>query len=195
MMAVKRLPHKKTMQALSLKQLRFVSEYLACMNPCEAAVKAGYSKPMGNKLLENKTIARMVEFEDRKTCEKLELSREEILLQLYYCVTRSARDFCDADGKIITDVNLLTDRACNVIDGIEQTVVSYWDADAEREVTEVKTKLKLVPKATAIDMAMKHKGLFAPQQVDVLTSRPTLDWSNLYGKPEGVESPDEVGDV
>ena len=191
MAMAKRLPHNKTMRKLTLKELRFVSEYLACMNPVTAAKKAGYSAPMGKKLLENPIIAKMIAYEDQKTCEKLELSREEILLQLYYCVTRSVSDFCDAEGKIITDVRHLSERARNTIDGIEQDV--YWDSEGNQHL---KTKIKLVPKATALDMAMKHKGLFAPQQIDLAASnRPVLDWSKLYGKPDGVEQPDEVGDV
>lgn len=184
-------PAQKTMRKLSLKELRFVSEYLACMDPCVAAVKAGYSKPMGKKLLANPIIAKMIAYEDQKTCEKLELSREEILLQLYYCVTRNAADFCDEDGKIITDVRFLSERARNTIDSIEQDV--YYDMEGNQCL---KTRLKLVPKATALDMAMKHKGLFAPQQVDLaLSNRPVLDWSKLYGKPEGVEDADDVGEV
>ena len=190
MTTVKRLPHKKTMRKLSLRKLRFVSEYLVSLNEVQAGKAVGVSAPTARKWLTDPVISRMITFEDRKTCEKLELSREEILLQLYYCVTRSAADFCDEDGKIITNVNQLSERARNTIDAIEQDV--YYDQEGNQCL---KTRLRLVPKATAIDMAMKHKGLFAPQQIDVATSRPVLDWSNLYGKPEGVESPDEVGDV
>lgn len=171
---------------LTDKQRRFASEYLIDYNSKQAAIRAGYSEKIaaatGCQLLKHPLVSKIIGHQETKLIKRLELSAEEILEQLYYMCTRSAADFCDENGKIITDVHKLSKRAQNTIDGIEQDI--WYDGEGNQHV---KTKLKLVPKTGAIDMAMKHKGLFAPTKVD---NKVSLDWDSLHGKPP--EEPDPV---
>ncbi|MFZ9343493.1 MAG: terminase small subunit [Candidatus Nanopelagicaceae bacterium] len=173
---------------LTDKERAFIAEYQVDYNATRAAKAAGYSEKTaqvtGAKLLSKPHIARAIGASQQAKIEKLELSAEEVLKQLYYCVTRSAKDFCDEEGKIITDVSKLNARACATIDGIEQDV--YFDNEGNQHV---KTKLKLVPKASAMDMAMKHKGLFAPTKIE---SKSVLNWDAIV---EGVSQLPSMDDV
>ncbi len=172
--------NKNRESKLTDKERRFIAEYQVDYNGTRACIAAGYSAKtagvMASKLLAKDHIARAIGNSQRLMVKKLELTAEEVLLQLYYCVTRSAKDFCDSEGKIITDVHLLSERACATIDSIKQD--SYYDNDG---IFHTKTELRLVPKAHAIDMAMKHKGLFAPTKVNSTVS---LDWDSLVGEPD-----------
>ncbi|MCK9569356.1 terminase small subunit [Candidatus Pacearchaeota archaeon] len=172
---------------LTDKAMMFVAEYLVDFDATRAAIAAGYSKKTasvkGCQLLKKPDIIRVVKQFQKEDLAKCQLTREEILLQLYYCATRSASDFCDENGRIITDVHRLDKRAQNTIDGIEQTV-SY-----DQEGNEVvRTKLRLVPKAEAINMALKHMGLYAPDKHDV-TIAPGLDFNKLAKEDR---PPDEI---
>lgn len=170
-------------------ETRFIAEYLIDYNASRAAKAAGYSSTSaGTKLLAKPLVKQIIAAKERQTVKKLELTREEVLKQLYFAATRSAADFCDSSGKIITNIHLLDERAQNTIDGIEQTVF----IDAEGNET-IKTKLKLVPKATAIDLAMKHKGLFASTKFEGEV-RHTLNWGDMT-KPLARDSADEIEEM
>lgn len=172
-------------EKLTDKERRFVMEYVISYDGAKAARAAGYSAPgvSAAQLLKRRKVMRAIGKREYEMSQKLELKLEDILTQLYYCVTRTADDFCDENGKLVTDVNLLNERAKATIDGIEQTC----HIDAEGNQT-IKTKLKLVPKAVSIDMAMKHKGAYAPVTVEDVT-KPKLDWDSITGRDE---APDPI---
>ncbi len=174
---------------LTDRETRFVLEYLVDYNASRAVRAAGYSSRsdkavsvMGCKLLKKKHIKAMVGKLRRETVLKLELTREEILLQLFYLATRSGADFVDKNGRLVQNLNDLPERAQQAIDGIEQEIKTFTYEDGTT-MQEVKTKFKLVGKATAIDMAMKHKGLFAPDKKEVAIA--VLDWNKLLEEPNG----------
>ncbi len=170
-------------------ETRFIAEYLVDYNASRAAKAAGYSSTSaGTKLLAKPLIKQIIAAKERQIVKKLELTSEEVLKQLYFAATRSAADFCDSTGKIITNIHLLDERAQNTIDGIEQTVF----IDAEGNET-IKTKLKLVPKATAIDLAMKHKGLFASTKFEGEVKH-TLNWGDM-AKPLEKDTADEIEEL
>ncbi len=189
-MASTKLKKRAVRSKLNDKEMRFVMEYLVDYNGVRAVKAAGYSwknnsqaSVMACRLLKKKHIADMVGKLRRETVEKLELDREEVLKQLFYLATRSGADFVDDDGHIITDLRKLPERACQAVDGIEQdiTTTTYDDGST---IERVKTKLKLVGKGGAIDMAMKRFGLYAPQEVEgQLTVK--LPWDQLVQGPNG----------
>ena len=186
---VKKVKHKVVTgeRELTDQRMLFVAEYLVDFDATRAAIAAGYSKHTasvkGSQLLSDSKIARVVRQLQKEDLERCQLTREEVLLQLYYCATRSAADFCDENGRIITDVQRLTKRAQNTIDGIEQTI--SHDMNGEEIV---RTKLRLVPKAEAINMALKHMGMYAPDKHDV-TVHPGLDFDKLAKEDR---PPDEI---
>lgn len=188
---VERRKSKKTGLDLPVahKELLFINEYLIDYNASRAAKAAGYSSSSaGTKLLSKPLVKSIIAAKERSIQKKHELTRDQILEQLFFAATRSAADFCDAEGKIITNIHLLSERAQNTIDGIEQTV-SYDKGGNEI----VRTKLKLVPKATAIDLAMKHKGLFAAAKFEGEVKH-TLNWENMTKAPD-TDSTDEIESI
>lgn len=148
------------------KQRRFVAEYLVDHNGSRAVVAAGYSKNQPStqaaKLLKNPRIARIIGKIEKEDIEDLKLDRLEVLKQLYFALTRTLDDFCDESGRLVTDITKLSERAKNTVDGIEQEI--YTDHEGNQTI---KNKLRLIPKAKIIEMAMKHKGLFEPGKVDM----------------------------
>ena len=177
---------------LTDKQKMFCQYYLVNYNGTEAAKKASYKSPgaAAANLLTIPKVQRYLRHYQKQLHDKLKLSQEAILLELYYLCTRTTDDFVDDDGKIITDLSKLTERAKHSIDGLEQEC--WTDNDGNQHI---KNKLRLVPKATALDLAMKNKGMFAPVKSEATVT--TIDFSKLYGKPPGaldndvIEDPDE----
>lgn len=193
---IDRSPNKSDQDKLTDKQWSFIDHYMVSKNATQAAKAAGY-KPanaaqQGAKLLKNRIIKRIIGVREKKQVERLELTSDEVLLQLFYCITRTARDFVDDSGKIITNVNQLNDRACAAIDGIDQEVQYAYSPEGEVVGERIKTKLKLVPKAASIDMGMKHKGLFEFGQGGGGQTQ-ALPWDDLYG--DGSNDTDEVEEM
>jgi len=189
-----RSPKERDVAKLTDKQREFINQYLVIRDATKAAKAAGY-KPgnatqQGAKLMTNPIIKRIIGVRERHHGENLDLKQSDVLLQLFYCITRNARDFTDDSGRIITDVTQLNDRACASIDGIEQEIKIVYGPDGEIAGEQIKTKLKLVPKAAAIDMGMKHKGLFDPDNNENVM---TLPWEQLYG--DGSNDPDEIEEL
>jgi phage terminase small subunit len=71
---------------LTAKQEKFIKEYLVDLNATKAAERAGYSKKtagvIGDENLKKPYIAEAIRAERDKTSQKLEITRESILLDL-----------------------------------------------------------------------------------------------------------------
>lgn len=181
--------------AMSEKQKRFVAEYMIDGNGKQAAIRAGYSPSRAAntacELLQDRRIKAQITKASKRVAEEWSDKLYAVVEQVYYCVTREGSDFIDSKtGKVITDLRLLPRRAAAAIDGIEQEVTSWVDADGVPH-EKIKTKLKLVPKAGAIDLAMRHKGMFAPTKTEE-TRRLVLDVDQLYQKPTDIDEVDQT---
>lgn len=160
---------------LTLLERRFVLEFQIDFKPKEALLRCGYTggnaEVRASKLLARKRVADAIIREQRRTFDHLRLTKEEILLQLFYCATRTSDDFVDEAGKL-RPLHEMTDRAKHCINGIEQEVVVLHDDEGKEIGEKIKTKVRLVPKEAALDMVMRHKGLFEAdnaQRVDPIT--------------------------
>ena len=115
----------------------------------------------------------------RRDIEEFEIQRHEILWNLWACAVRNGKQFVDERGKLLItsqNINDLPDEVTAAIDSIKQRRKVFHLEDGS-EVEEIQTEVKLVPKAAALEMAMKHKGLFAAEKTDVKVS---LDFDQLY---------------
>ncbi len=177
---------------------RFALEYPLDHNYTQAAIRAGYAKNSaavtGARLLKNPIIKAYIGQLERQDVEQLGLDRLEVLKQLYYALTRQARDFVD-EGGIIKPPHELPDQCQSIIDGIKQKTL-HTRNNGEVEVELVETEYKLTPHATAREQAMKHEGLFAAElhehaHVAVL---PPWDeaWSGNGEPPDRIEQ--QLGD-
>lgn len=173
---------------MSEKQQRFISEYLSSLNATDAARKAGYKHPTvaGAKLLKQKPVANAIAHVTKNTARKLDLKAEDVLVQLHHILTRTADDFVGEDGKL-RPVPEMSERAKACIDGFEQDVTVYRNADGEIESEVIKTKIKLSSKVAAIDMAMKHKGLFPKEIQNTLHQHLHVNYDQLSGAPPQLE--------
>lgn len=68
---------------LTPKQQKFCDEYLIDLNGTQAAIRSGYSEKTANeqasRLLVNVNIKEYLKLKQKKTTEKLEISKEEIV--------------------------------------------------------------------------------------------------------------------
>lgn len=170
---------------LTDKQRRFACEYPVDYNGRQAAIRSGVpaksAAAYAAKLLKNDLVIRAIAQRERETMANLALKKEEILEQLYYCVMRNGKEYVDERG-VVLPINKLSNRAAAAIDGIEQEVETWTDQEGN-EHQKVKTKYRLVGKATAMDMAMKHKGQYAAEKLDV-TNNINLNWGDLFQQSE-----------
>lgn len=160
----------------SEKMRKFCLEYPIDYNGKKAAIRAGYAKSsaavMAVKLLKNTIVKKILGKQESANRKRLEVDANEILEQLVYCATRSGVDYVDDNGRVVSNLNDLPERAQQAIDGIEQT--DFYDENGDIKST--KMKLKLVPKLGSLDLAMKHKGLFATEKKE---TKLVMDWDSL----------------
>lgn len=181
--------NSEKLDGLTDKQCRFVSEYLLTLNATDAARKAGYKQPnvASAKLMANSRIAKCIGNAQRQSLEKLELTREAMLRELAFCALRDPADLCDEHGAIITDdIRKLPERVRRCIDGIKQRITTDKDGN-----TTVVTELKLSPKIAAVELAMRHFAMFAPQQHELKLG---IDWERLYEDGSAKPAPDPIAE-
>jgi phage terminase small subunit len=167
------------------KEQLFCHEYPKDWNGQRAVIAAGYSKKsagaMAVKLLNKPHIKAYLGNLKRRVFEKVDLSVEEVLRHLCYLATRTATDFVDENGYLLP-ISEMNERAQACIDGFEQEVIEQEDDDGNVVSRLVKTKIKLSPKAAGVDMALKHKGLYAAVE-EKLTHVLGIDWKQMANPP------------
>jgi hypothetical protein len=107
------------------KQKRFVDEYLLDPNATQAAIRAGYSpktaRAIGSRLLTDVDIAATIEKAQAKRSERVEITADQILKDLYlnsqlardegkYADSNKALELCDKHlGTLIDRLHVTTD--------------------------------------------------------------------------------------
>ena len=126
-----------------------------------------------NKLMKDKRIQAILGKVLRERLERLEMSGDTLLRELAYCALRDPIDLCDENGHLdIDDMRNIPERMRRCIEQIK--VREFTDEDGNTERT---TELKLTGKLAAIEIAMKHHGMFAPQQHQVTMT--SINWDDL----------------
>jgi len=158
---------------LTVAQQRFILEFLANgMTNAADAVRLAYPKiknpaQYSTKLLNHPKVKAILGKTMREDAERLELDRLEVLRQLWYALTRKARDFVGEDGIPLTP-DRLPEECQSIVDGYRVKVLKKWREDeGETHCELVSVEYKLTPHAVAREQAMKHKGLFEPEKHDV----------------------------
>lgn len=172
---------------LSSRERDFISHYLRTNNIVESARLSGYKCPetSGYRLMKKGSIVAELNRTLVRLEKKMELTIDDINRELHAAVTRTVDDMLDERGRVPTDLRTLSDKGKRVVDGIEQTV--FTDSEGNEVV---KTKLKLMSKSTALELAMKAKGMFAPKRLEGEIIH-TLNWDNLKSPPVK-DSADEI---
>ena len=188
---------------LTAGEQKFILEFLAAgmINSAEAVRRAYPScknpAQYATKLLKRCRVQAILGKVMRQDVEKLELDRHETLRQLYWMMSRNGADLFDSQGILIsnhrvidgvvqgTTIHDLPECIKQSINGVKQRVKRFQTEDG-REIEVVETELKLVPKEKAVEMAMKHKGLFAPETL-LVKGQVSIDWSSLFRKPDVID--------
>lgn len=178
---------------LTDKQRKFVAEYCVDYNAKNAAIRAGYPAKTAHvaaaKLMKTDLIMRAIGKHERDALEDLGIQKKEILAHLHHCATRNGLEFVDEHGRLLP-INKLSIRAAACIDGIKQRERTFVDQNGD-EQTVIETEYKLVGKASAIDMALKHLGAYAAQDVN-LNQNINLNWNDLFSAPDESKTIDKV---
>jgi len=145
----------------SEKQRRFLLEWLIDKNGTAAAIRAGYSEKGASvaaaKLMKNPVLRAYIEQIERADVKRLSLSRDAVLQQLMYALTRRIADFADKFGNPLPPEDL-PEHCQSIVDGYEVKILQT-KTEGETTTQLISVKYKLTPHATAREQAMKHKGL------------------------------------
>ena len=161
---------------LSAKMRKFVEEYVVDYNAARAAAEAGYKSPKvaGQKLLKHRDVVRALSVRQTYDAKKNELKKQRIIEELALCVLRDPVDLVDEKGLFHSDLRKIPENIRRCIDKFE---VEQHVNPRTGKVTQT-IKVSLTSKLAAIDMAMRHKGLFAPEESNVNLKVP-IDWDSL----------------
>ena len=128
-----------------------------------------------SKLLSNPTVMAAILKVNEKDNKKFDLTRERVLMELSKGVFRDPIGLGDSNGFFVTSLKEVPPELRTIIDSFKVTQQLGEDGKPVSQKIEV----KLIPKANAIDMAMKHLGAYAVDAKAVVLS---MDWDSLYGR-------------
>lgn len=179
---------------LTAKELLFIAEMngSANMSPTRAAKAAGYKSPSsaGQRLMDRPRVQAALGTQLQKRLDRLEMDGDRLLEELAYMALRDPIDLCDENtGEIIVDdLRKIPERMRRCIEGIE-TIDTY---DGDGNLTR-KTKIKLCSKTSAVEMAMKHFGMFEKDNSQQKDAPIFVNWDRLIDGPG--EKPGNVIEV
>jgi phage terminase small subunit len=146
-----------TAAPLTDKQQRFVEEYLIDLNATQAAIRAGYSaktaEQQGSRLLRNVQVQQAVREGQEKRSGRVQLSQDEVLLELRRLYRADLRKVFNADGSL-KRLEELDDETAAAIASIDFVTVSKGEGAVEHV-----TKIRRADKLGALTLAMRHLGL------------------------------------
>lgn len=142
---------------------KFIEAYFETnLNGTQAAIKSGYSEKtagaIASGLLKVPYIARRVEARARELAKKFELRSEDTLRRLKGLRDVSVKEMFNPDGSAKAPHDL-DDEVARCIDGIKMTETSFMVGKVRH--TERVYEYKVTRKGGAVDMAMRHHGLYA----------------------------------
>lgn len=145
------------MKVLTVRERKFVEEYVRHGNGLEAAVTAGYApsgaKSIASKLLRRPHIAAALEARAQKIADKAGITTERILEEYRRLAFLDPRVFFDNQGNL-KSLSELSEEAAAAIAGLE--VDDRFTRSGEYRVK----KLKIVSKLGALDSLSRIRGLF-----------------------------------
>ena len=147
---------------LTDKEKMFLTEWTIDLNASRAAKEAGYkgkADVVGSQLLKKPKIKAAIKEIMTPVLKKAELTRENVLEQLYNFLFRDIAEFIDGDGYLVSNPATLPPHVRQSIDSWE----CFHDYDEDGNVTKKRWKVKCVSKSAAIDLAMKYLRLIGPE--------------------------------
>ncbi len=159
----------KSLNKLTAKQERFVSEYLIDLNATQAAIRAGYAKSgarvEGTRLLANARVAKAVALGRAKQEQRAEIKADDVIRELVKIGFANMLDYITIgkDGDPYVDLSSLTREQAAAIG--EVTVEDFIDGRGEDARSVRKIKFKLADKRGALVDLGRHFALFTDKAV------------------------------
>ena len=171
------------------KQERFLIEYATIGNGRQAAINAGFSPTIAAKeackILKKPEAISLLNSIKEKDEKKLELTREKVLRELANGLFRDPVGMEGSDGFVVTKLSDIPKELRTIIDGFKVTQIFGKKGD----VVGQKIEVKLVSKASVIDMGMKHLGAYAAEKQE---NKVSIDWDALYGRRSIIDPAEEA---
>jgi len=145
---------------LTLRQRRFVDEYLIDLNATRAAIRAGYSensaKQIGSRLLTNDDIMHYIEERTRAISEKSIVDAAWLLDHLCAIATASIGDIIDDNNRFlpVKQWPLIWTQMVNGLD-IKQAINRNGEQVGEPVMSEL-SKIKTMDRGAVLDKIGKH---------------------------------------
>ena len=151
---------------LTMKQARFVEEYLVDLNGKQAAIRAGYSvkaaEVQASRLLNFAKVRIAINAAMRARSRRTAITADRVLLELAAMAFSNIFDFIrvQADGSVHIDLARATrDRAAAIHDVVLRAHTGGGgSADEKRGVKLI--EIELCDKLKALDMLARHLGMF-----------------------------------
>ena len=141
---------------MTLKQKRFVEEYLIDLNATQAAIRAGYSprsaKQIGQENLYKPAIQNAIDKAMAERSRRTGISQDRVIMELAKIAFLNPVDVIDMDAATVRGEANRDDTAC--ISSVKiKTIPTDDGAITEREV-------KTYDKLKALELLGKHLGMF-----------------------------------
>jgi phage terminase small subunit len=173
------------MKKLTLKQERFIQEYLWDENAQRSAIAAGYSQrtaaQIGYQLLQLTSVQRAIAKGQAERAQRCQITRDRTLKELARIAFSDLGEAFGDEGQLLS-VKEMPEAVRRVISSVKVRRVKTGD-DTEDEIIEVKTWSK----DAALDKLCKHLGIYAEEG----SPPPTVN-VNLFGQDLSKLSPDEL---
>jgi phage terminase small subunit len=143
---------------VTLRQQRFVAEYLIDLNATQAAIRAGYSKrnadQIGPRLVGKSRVTAAIKEAQVAQLARINLTADRALLELERVAFSDIRRFFTDSGEL---------RPLDDLTADEGAVVASVDVAKSEDTPDTIHKLKLWDKLKALEMLAKHFGLLNPK--------------------------------
>lgn len=156
------------MAKLTVKQQRFVDEYLIDLNATQAAIRAGYSvrtaNEQGSQLLAKLSIQQAIAEKMAERSKRTGVNQDRVVLELAKIALVKMTDIVDNQGRI-KDTAAEDDLAC-----IES--VKYKESESDTG-SSVEREVKIASKLKALELLGKHLGMWN-DKLDVNITQPIV---------------------
>ena len=169
---------------LTVKQRKFIAEYIKTGNATQSAIAAGYSKAtaysIGQENLKKPEILKAVE----KRMKKFDVTVDNVVQELAKMGFANMLDYVRTtdQGDAFVDLSALSREQAAAIQ--EVTVEEYTEGRGENKRDIRKTKFKLADKRGSLELLGKHLELFT-EKVKHSGSIETVDMSRLSDEQLG----------
>lgn len=148
---------QKPPKKLTARQALFVTEYLACMNATQAAIRAGYSpKTAGGQAgaqMQNPAVRAAIEAGLAKLASGAEVTAQRVIKERARLAFFDPRKLFDAEGRPIP-IHLLDEDTAAAIVGVDVLQVA-----GDKDGVAVVKKYRLAGKDVSLAALEKHLGL------------------------------------